>query len=147
MFYPRFNTTSDNFSTLTLRFFGGDAEIPNFPIFYEKSLTVRGKVLRIRTRFNNKELIMNKSELVAEIAKNANASKVAVECILDEAIIAITEAMKKGEEVRLMGFGTFDVSSRAAREGRNLRTGEKMMIPASKAPRFKASKLLKDAVK
>ncbi len=66
---------------------------------------------------------MNKSELVAEIAKNANASKVAVECILDEAIIAITEAMKKGEEVRLMGFATFDVSSRAAREGRNLRTG------------------------
>jgi len=89
---------------------------------------------------------MNKSELVAEIAKNANASKVAVECILDEAIIAITEAMKKGEEVRLMGFGTFDVSERAARERRNLRTGEKMTIPASKAPRFKASKLLKDAI-
>ena len=90
---------------------------------------------------------MNKSELVAEIAKNGNASKVAVECILDEAIIAITEAMKKGEEVRLMGFGTFDVSERAAREGRNLRTGAKMTIPASKAPRFKASKLLKDAVR
>ncbi len=90
---------------------------------------------------------MNKSELVAEVAKNANASKVAVEYILDETFTAITEALKKGDDVRLMGFGTFGVSARAAREGRNLRTGAKIAIPATKAPRFKASKVLKDVLK
>lgn len=90
---------------------------------------------------------MNKSELVAEVAKNANASKLAVECILDETFQTITEALKKGDDVRLMGFGTFGVSARAKREGRNLRTGAKIEIPATKAPRFKASKVLKDVLK
>lgn len=89
---------------------------------------------------------MNKSELIAEIAKNASASKVAVEVILDEAICAITEALKKGEDVRLVGFGTFSVSERKATEGRNPRTGETIKIAASKQPKFKAGKTLKDAL-
>lgn len=89
---------------------------------------------------------MNKTELVAEIAKNASASKVAVEVILDEAINAITDALKKGEDVRLVGFGTFSVSKREATTGRNPRTGEEIKIAACKQPKFKAGKTLKDAL-
>ena len=89
---------------------------------------------------------MNKSELVAEIAKNASASKVAVEVVLDEAINAITKALKKGDDVRLIGFGTFSATKRAAKEGRNPRTGAKNKIAACKQPKFKASKALKDAL-
>ena len=90
---------------------------------------------------------MNKSELVAEVAKNANASKVAVEYILDEAMSAITEAVKKGEKVRLVGFGTFGLKKSAARAGRNPRTGETIRLPETKTPCFKAGKVFKDAVK
>lgn len=89
---------------------------------------------------------MNKAELVAEIAKNASASKVAVELILDETVNAITEALKKGEDVRLVGFGTFSVAKREATQGRNPRTGEAIQIPASNQPKFKAGKTLKDAL-
>ena len=89
---------------------------------------------------------MNKTELVAEIAKNASASKVAVEVILDEAINAITDALKKGDDVRLVGFGTFSVSKREATTGRNPRTGEEIKIAACKQPKFKAGKTLKDAL-
>lgn len=89
---------------------------------------------------------MNKAELVAEIAKNASASKVAVELILDETVDAITEALKKGEDVRLVGFGTFSVAKREATQGRNPRTGEAIQIPASNQPKFKAGKTLKDAL-
>ena len=89
---------------------------------------------------------MNKTELVAEIAKNASASKVAVEVILDEAINAITGALKKGEDVRLVGFGTFSVAKREATTGRNPRTGEEIKIAACKHPKFKAGKTLKDAL-
>ena len=89
---------------------------------------------------------MNKTELVAEIAKNASASKVAVEVILDEAINAITEALKKGEDVRLVGFGTFSVAKREATTGRNPRTGAEIKIAACKQPKFKAGKTLKDAL-
>ena len=89
---------------------------------------------------------MNKTELIAEIAKNASASKVAVEIILDETVNAITSALKKGEEVRLTGFGTFSVTKRAATTGHNPRTGAEIKIPASKQPKFKAGKGLKDAL-
>ena len=89
---------------------------------------------------------MNKTELIAEIAKNASASKVAVEIILDETVNAITSSLKKGEEVRLTGFGTFSVTKRAATTGRNPRTGVEIKIPASKQPKFKAGKGLKDAL-
>ncbi len=89
---------------------------------------------------------MNKSELVAKIAKNASASKVAVEVILDEAVNAITEALKKGDDVRLVGFGTFSAAARPAKEGRNPRTGAKIKIPACRQPKFKAGKTLKEAL-
>ena len=89
---------------------------------------------------------MNKVDLVSAVAKQAELSKkdagLAVEAVFD----AISEALEKGDKVQLVGFGTFDVSERAAREGRNPRTGETMKIAASKAPRFKAGKALKDRV-
>ncbi len=89
---------------------------------------------------------MNRSDIVAVVASasgltNANASKV-VDSMLD----AITVALKAGDEVRLVGFGTFAVSDRSAKEGRNPRTGEKIQIAASKQPKFSAGKGLKDTV-
>ena len=96
---------------------------------------------------------MNKSDLVAAIAEKAEMSKKDAEKALKDAeravnatVEAITEAMSAGDKVQLVGFGTFDVAERAAREGRNPQTGEAMPIPASKAPRFKAGKALKDAI-
>jgi DNA-binding protein HU-beta len=89
---------------------------------------------------------VNKQDLIANVAEGAGLSKsdagAAVEAVLD----AITGAMKAGDDVRLVGFGTFSVAARAASEGRNPRTGEKIKIPASKQPKFKAGKGLKDAL-
>lgn len=89
---------------------------------------------------------MNKNDLVAAVADNTGLSKSdsanAVDCMLD----SITGALKRGTEVRLVGFGTFSVAQRRASEGRNPRTGERIQIPASKQPKFKAGKALKDAV-
>jgi len=91
-------------------------------------------------------LRMNKQELIGVVAQNAGLSKAdtakAVEALLD----AITNALKEGEDVRLVGFGSFSVSQRAASEGRNPRTGEKIAIPASKQPKFSAGQGLKAAV-
>lgn len=89
---------------------------------------------------------MNKTELVAAIAENADLSKKDSEKALKAFIDVVTEELKKGEKIQLVGFGTFEVIERAAREGRNPLTGEKMQIKASKAPKFKAGKALKDAV-
>ena len=89
---------------------------------------------------------MNKSELVAKIAKNSSASKAAVEVILNETLKTVTDALKKGDDVRLVGFGTFAVAKRPAKEGRNPRTGAKIKIAACKQPKFKAGKALKDAL-
>ncbi|MBK2123958.1 HU family DNA-binding protein [Fangia hongkongensis] len=89
---------------------------------------------------------MNKSELVNAIAKDADVKKEVAHRALDAAIDAITNALKKGDTVTLVGFGSFQVRERAARDGRNPKTGEKMKIKASKSPAFKAGKLLKDAV-
>ena len=89
---------------------------------------------------------MNKTELVAAIANNAEISKKDAEKALKAVVDVITDELKKGEKVQLVGFGTFEVSERAAREGRNPRTNETMNIPACKAPKFKAGKALKDAV-
>ena len=89
---------------------------------------------------------MNKNDLVASVADSADMSKVdagkAVEAVFD----SITGSLKGGDDVRLVGFGTFSVANRKASEGRNPRTGEKIQIPASKQPKFKAGKGLKDAV-
>lgn len=89
---------------------------------------------------------MNKAELVAAIADKTELSKKDSEKALKAFIDVVTEELKKGEKVQLVGFGTFETSERAAREGRNPQTGKTMTIPASTAPRFKAGKALKDAV-
>ena len=87
---------------------------------------------------------MNKTELVAAMAEQTNLSKKDAEAALKAFIDVVSEELKKGEKVQLVGFGTFEVSERAAREGRNPHTGEPMPIAASKAPKFKAGKALKD---
>ncbi|MAB14558.1 HU family DNA-binding protein [Parvibaculum sp.] len=89
---------------------------------------------------------MNKNDLIAEVADRSGLSKADATKAVDYVFDIITESLKKEEEVRLVGFGTFNVSHRAATEGRNPRTGEAIQIPASKQPKFKAGKGLKDAV-
>lgn len=89
---------------------------------------------------------MNKTELVAAVAEQADISKKDAEKVLKAFVDVVTEEMKKGEKVQLVGFGTFEVSERAAREGRNPQTGKTMKIEACKAPKFKAGKALKDAI-
>ena len=89
---------------------------------------------------------MNKTELVAAMAEKAELSKKDSEKALKACIDVVAEELKKGEKIQLVGFGTFEVAERAAREGRNPLTGEKMTIKASKAPKFKAGKALKDIV-
>ena len=89
---------------------------------------------------------MNKTELVAAIAEKAEISKKDAEKALKAFTDVVTEEMKKGEKVQLVGFGTFEVSERAARMGRNPATKKSIEIPASKAPKFKAGKALKDMI-
>ncbi|MDR1914057.1 MAG: HU family DNA-binding protein [Clostridiales bacterium] len=89
---------------------------------------------------------MNKSELISAMAAKAELSKKDTEKALDAFREAVQEELVNGGKVQLVGFGTFDVAERAAREGRNPQTGETMPIPASKAPRFKVGKALRDAV-
>ena len=89
---------------------------------------------------------MNKAELVAAMADKTELSKRDAEAALKAFTDVVTEELKKGEKIQLVGFGTFEVSERAARTGRNPQTGEEMTIPASKAPKFKAGKALKDLV-
>ena len=89
---------------------------------------------------------MNKTELIAAIAEQAEISKKDAEKALKAFVDVVTEQLKEGEKVQLVGFGTFEVSERAAREGRNPQTGTTMKIAACKAPKFKAGKALKDAV-
>ena len=89
---------------------------------------------------------MNKSDLVAAIAEKAEMSKKDAEKALKAFEDVVTEELTNNGKVQLVGFGTFDVAERAAREGRNPQTGEAMRIHASKAPRFKAGKALKDAI-
>ena len=89
---------------------------------------------------------MNKAELIAAVAENAELTKKDAEKAVKAFIEVITDELKKGETVQVVGFGTFEVAERAAREGRNPHTGEPMPIAASKAPKFKAGKALKDAL-
>lgn len=89
---------------------------------------------------------MNKTELAAAVAANANISKASAGRAIDATLEAITKALVKGDSVTLIGFGTFKVSHRAARDGRNPSTGAAIKIPARKAPVFSAGKALKDAV-
>jgi DNA-binding protein HU-beta len=89
---------------------------------------------------------VNKNDLISSVASSAGLSKADAAKAVDAVFDSITAALKSGDDVRLVGFGNFAVSSRAASEGRNPRTGEKIHIPASKQPKFKAGKALKDAV-
>jgi DNA-binding protein HU-beta len=89
---------------------------------------------------------VNKNDLIADVSTETGLSKGDAARAVDAVVDVITPSLKKGTEVRLVGFGTFVVTKRAASEGRNPRTGEKIEIPASKQPKFKAGKALKDAV-
>ncbi len=89
---------------------------------------------------------MNKAELITAVAENADITKKDAEKALKAFVDVVTEELKKGEKVQVVGFGTFEVLERAAREGRTLHTGEPIQIPACKAPKFKAGKALKDAL-
>ena len=89
---------------------------------------------------------MNKTEFIAAVAEKAEISKKDSEKALKAFVDVVTEQLKAGDKVQLVGFGTFEVSERAAREGRNPQTGKTMKIKASKAPKFKAGKALKDAI-
>ena len=89
---------------------------------------------------------MNRTELVAAMATETQLSKKDAEAALKAFIDVVSAELKKGEKVQLVGFGTFEVAERAAREGRNPQTGETMTIAASKNPKFKAGKALKDMV-
>ena len=88
---------------------------------------------------------MNKTELIDQIAASAEISKAAAARALDAAVASITEALKNGDSVNLIGFGTFYVGERAARTGRNPQTGASLEIKAAKSPKFRAGKGLKDA--
>jgi DNA-binding protein HU-beta len=92
------------------------------------------------------EIIMNKSDLIEAIASKANASKAATAVLLNATMEAIGEALVKGESVQLIGFGTFSVSERAARTGRNPQTGKEMKISAKKVARFKAGNTLANTI-
>ncbi|MGP1433222.1 MAG: HU family DNA-binding protein [Catonella sp.] len=89
---------------------------------------------------------MNKAELVSAIAEKTELKKVDAEKAVKAFVDVVTEELKKGEKIQLVGFGTFEVSERAEREGRNPVTGETIKISASKAAKFKAGKALKDAI-
>ena len=89
---------------------------------------------------------MNKAELVAAMAEKTELSKKDAEAALKAFTDVVAEELKKCEKIQLVGFGTFEVSERAERTGRNPQSGKEMVIPASKAPKFKAGKALKDMV-
>ena len=89
---------------------------------------------------------MNKTELIAAVAEKTDLSKKDADAAVSAVLGAITDALKAGDNMQLVGFGTFEVRNRAAKQGRNPRTGETMTVPASKVPAFKAGKALKDAV-
>lgn len=89
---------------------------------------------------------MNKNDLIARVADVTTLSRNDATRAVEAVLTVITDSMKAGEEVKLVGFGTFAVSNRAATIGRNPRTGEEIKIPASKQPKFKAGKQLKDAI-
>ena len=89
---------------------------------------------------------MNKNELITAMSEKANMSKVDTEKALKAFIDTVTEELKNGGKVQLVGFGTFEVTERAERQGRNPKTGETITIPASKSPKFKAGRSLKDIV-
>lgn len=96
--------------------------------------------------YKRKDIVMNKTELINVVAAETEAQKKVVEAIINATFKAIADAMKEGDKVSLIGFGTFEVKDTAEREGRNPKTGETIKIAAAKKPVFTASKVLKDEV-
>lgn len=117
-----------------------------FSLTYEKTASTLHSLLISSMILTYKGKIVNKNDLIAAVATAAGFSKVDAAAAVDGVFSSITDALAAGGDVRLVGFGTFSVAQRAASEGRNPRTGEKIQIPASKQPKFKAGKGLKDAV-
>ncbi len=119
---------------------------------YPESIAIKASwpflniALELNKRYKRIFRLMNKSELIDAIADKGGVSKSDAGKALDATIASITEALKKGDTVTLVGFGTFSVKERAARTGRNPKTGEELQIKASKVPSFKAGKGLKDSV-
>ncbi len=109
-------------------------------------ITCIGAVSGVSTHDSKEEFKMNKTELVAAMAASAGLSKKDAEKALKAFTDTVSKELKKGGKVQLVGFGTFEVTKRAARTGRNPQTGKEMKIAASKAPKFKAGKALKDLV-
>jgi DNA-binding protein HU-beta len=97
-------------------------------------------------QFKIRYIIVNKSDLIAKVATTAKLTKADAERAIDATIHSITHSLKKGEEVRLIGFGTFGVRDRKATEGRNPRTGATIKIPASRRPNFRPGKQLREEV-
>jgi nucleoid DNA-binding protein len=90
---------------------------------------------------------MTKTDIIGKMAKDAKLSKVSATKALDSFVDGVKKALKKGEKVTLIGFGTFSVTQRKARKGRNPQTGKEIKIPSRKAPKFSAGKALKDGIK
>jgi DNA-binding protein HU-beta len=105
-----------------------------------------GRVILVFAPTKTRGIQVNKTELIDQIADAADISKAAAGRALDGAIAAVKTALKKGGQVTLVGFGTFYVGKRAARSGRNPRTGATIKIKAAKVPKFRAGKALKDAI-
>ena len=115
------------------------------PIYFPRCRTIRRYLFYLKSR-NEGGLTLNKNDLIAAVADQTELSKADTTKAVDAVIEAITKSLKKGTEVRLVGFGTFSVARRKATTGRNPRTGETIQIKASNQPKFKAGKALKDAV-
>jgi DNA-binding protein HU-beta len=105
-------------------------------------LPLQARAKKLSRRSN----LMNKTELIAAMADKSGVTKKDSEASLKAFVEVVTKALKKGDKVQIVGFGTFEVVKRAAREGRNPQTGKSMKIKASKSPKFKAGKALKDAL-
>ncbi len=115
-------------------------------IYNHRSLTVAFPISTIPFSFTEGGFEVNKNDLITIVSSKTDLSKADAAAAVDGVFEAISEALTGGGEVRLVGFGTFSITNRRATEGRNPRTGEKIQIPASKQPKFKAGKGLKEAV-
>lgn len=117
----------------------GETAINDIVIVLKRKVVARSYIFR-------RKISMNKAELITAVSEKAELSKKDAEKAVKALTDVISEELVKGEKIQLVGFGTFEVSERAAREGRNPKSGEVMNIPASKTPKFKAGKALKDMV-
>jgi DNA-binding protein HU-beta len=122
--------------------------VPHFKSFLNgyKFLHISAFTNYICCRQFLKPIFMNKAELIAKVAEDAGVTKTQANAALDSFVEAVTKALKKGDKVTLVGFGTFSVSKRAARNGRNPQTGEVIKIKAKKVARFKPGKELSEKI-